>query len=86
MFIIAPILGVLCLFNVRLCIFISSLVGIRLDMVRRVVCFTLFVFWCPVIVFVPWRFLTAPIDDLQCGIVVFPDHIHLLFSPRPVVI
>ena len=35
--------------------------------------------WCLVIVIVLWLFLMVPWDGLQCVIVVFPDHIHLLF-------
>ena len=35
--------------------------------------------WCLVIVIVLWLFLTVPWVDLQCVIVVFPDHTHLLF-------
>ena len=27
-----------------------------------------------------WLFLTVPWVDLQCAIVVFPDHTHLLFN------
>ena len=36
--------------------------------------------WCLVTVIVLWLFLTVPWIDLQCVIVVFPDHTHLLFS------
>ena len=28
-----------------------------------------------------WLFLTVPFDGLQCVIVVFPDHTHLLLDP-----
>ena len=34
--------------------------------------------WCLLIVM--WLFLTVPKVGLQCVIVVFPDHTHLLFS------
>ena len=34
--------------------------------------------WCLVIVI--WLFLTVSWVDLQCVIVVFPDHTHLLFT------
>ena len=35
--------------------------------------------WCLVIVIVRWLFLAVPWVGLQCVIVVFPDHTHLLF-------
>ena len=35
---------------------------------------------CLVIVVVQWLFLTVPWVGLQCVIVVFPDHTHLLFN------
>ena len=34
--------------------------------------------WCLVVVV--WLFLAVPWVGLQCVIVVFPDHTHLLFS------
>ena len=37
-------------------------------------------FGCPVTVNVLWPFLTVPWVDLQCVIVVFPDHTHLLLG------
>ena len=48
--------------------FATILMGKRAD------CFTLFVFL--VFVIVMWLFITV---GLQCVIVVFPDHTHLLF-------
>ena len=36
-------------------------------------------FQCLVTVIVLWLFLTVPWAGLQCVIVVFPDHTHLLF-------
>ena len=39
--------------------------------------------WCLVTVNVVWLFLTVPWVGLQCVIVVFPDHTHLLFSHAP---
>ena len=35
---------------------------------------------CLVIVVVQWLFLTVPWVGLQCVIVVFPDHTHLLLN------
>ena len=35
--------------------------------------------WCLVTVSVLWLFLAVPKFGLQCVIVVFPDHTHLLF-------
>ena len=32
--------------------------------------------------FVLWLFLTVPWVGLQCVIVVFPDHTHLLYQPK----
>ena len=37
-------------------------------------------FWCLVTVNVLWFFLTVLWVGLQCMIVVFPDHTHLLFK------
>ena len=34
---------------------------------------------CLATVYAVWLFLTMPWIDLQCVIVVFPDHTHLLF-------
>ena len=36
----------------------------------------------PVAVVVLWLFLAVPWVGLQCGIVVFPDHTHLLYLFR----
>ena len=36
--------------------------------------------WCLVTVSDMWLFLTVPWSDLQCVIVVFPDHTHLLLD------
>ena len=37
--------------------------------------------YCIVTINVLWLFLTMPYVGLQCMIVVFPDHTHLLFAP-----
>ena len=37
---------------------------------------------CIVIINVLWLFLTMPYVGLQCVIVVYPDHTHLLFGVR----
>ena len=58
--------GVLCL-----SLFCYALLSVHLEEVsRRYV----------VAVIGHWFFLTAPLVGLQCVIVVFPDHTHLLFA------
>ena len=51
----------------------------HLDGDERAGCFTLFVFQVSLIVIVLWLFLTVTLVGLQCVLVVFPDHTHLLF-------
>ena len=46
---------------------------------REMVALLLLFFWCLVAVNVLWSFLTVSWVGLQCVIVVFPDHTHLLF-------
>ena len=46
---------------------------------RDLIAFLLFSFRCLVTVNVLWLFLKVPLVGLQCAIVVFPDHTHLLF-------
>ena len=73
--------GVLCLslfcyvlFCVR-----SSLSNI-LKRRRKLVALLFLSYTFMVVVYVLWLFLTVPWDDLQCVIVVLPDHIYLLFQ------
>ena len=46
---------------------------------RKLVTLLLLSYRCLVTVNVLWLFLTMPWVGLQCVIVVFPDHTHLLF-------
>ena len=46
---------------------------------RKLVFFQLLSYSCFETINVPWLFLTLPRVGLQCVIVVFPDHTHLLF-------
>ena len=43
-------------------------------------CFTLIAFWCHVTVSVLWLLLAVPLVALQCVIVAFTDHTHLLLK------
>ena len=47
---------------------------------RKLVAFVLLSYRCIVTITVLWLFLTMPWVDLQCVIVVFPDHTHLPFG------
>ena len=49
-------------------------------MKRELVALLLLSYECSVTVYVLWLFLTVPWVDLQCVIVVFSDHTHLLFN------
>ena len=49
-------------------------------MKRELVALLLFSFLCLVSFNVLWHFLTLPLVGLQCVIVLFPDHTHLLFD------
>ena len=46
---------------------------------RKMVALLLLSYRCIVTINVLWLFLTVPWVCLQCVIVVFPDHTHLLF-------
>ena len=72
--------GVLCLslFCYALLCVHSSFANI-LKRKRNLVALLLLSYRCLVTVNVLWRFLTVPWVGLQCVIVVFPDHTHLLF-------
>ena len=48
-------------------------------MKRKLVASIVLSYKCPFTVDVCWLFLTVPWFGLQCVIVVFPDHTHLLF-------
>ena len=61
-----------------LCVFSSF--AINLKRKRELVDLILFSYGCRDTVHVLWVFLTVPLVCLQCVIVVFPDHNHLLFS------
>ena len=54
----------------------------RLKRNRNLVALLLLSCRCIVTVNVPWLFLTVPWVGLQCVIVVFTDHAHLLFSAK----
>ena len=47
---------------------------------RKLVALLLLSYRCIVSINVLWLFLTVPWVGLQCVIVVFPDHAHLLFE------
>ena len=75
---------VLCLYlfcYVLLCVH-SSFANI-LKRKRKLVALLLLSYRCIVTIHVLWLFLTVPWSDLQCVIVVFPDHTHLLFDGGP---
>ena len=74
--------GALCLFlfcNALLCVHSSFANHLKEE--EKVCCFAIFQmsFRCSVTIIVLWLFLTVPWVGLQYVIVVFPDHIHLLF-------
>ena len=50
---------------------------------RKLVALLLLSYRCIVTINVLWLFLTVPWVGLQCVIVVFPDHTHLLFVGTP---
>ena len=58
---------------------VHSSFAIILKRKRKLVAFLLLSYRCIVAVDVLWLFLTVPWVDLQCVIVVFPDHTHLFF-------
>ena len=73
--------GVLCLslFCYALLYFHSSF-AIILKRKRKLVALLLLSYRFIVTINVLWLFLTVPWAGLQCVIVVFPDHAHLLFG------
>ena len=76
--------GVLCLslFSYAL-LCVHSIFAIILKRKRKHVALLLLSYRCTciVIVNVLWFYLTVPWVSLQCVIVVFPDHTHLLIDP-----
>ena len=74
-------MGVLCwpLFWYSLLCVLSSF-AIILKRKRELFALLLLSFRCLVTVNVLWLFLMVPLVGLQCVIVVFPDHSHLLFA------
>ena len=64
---------------VLLCIIHSSF-AITLKRKRKLVTLLLLSYRCIVAIHVLLLFLTVPWVGLQCVIVVFPDHTHLLFA------
>ena len=73
--------GVLCL-----CLFCYALLHVHssfaiiLKRKKKLVALLLLSYICIVTINVVWLFLTVPWVGLQCVIVVFPDHTHLLFE------
>ena len=76
-------MGVLCLslFCYELLCAHSSF-AITLKRKRKSVALLLLSHRCIVTINVLWLFPTVPLVGLQCVIVVFPDHTHLLFSVK----
>ena len=58
---------------------VHSSFAIILKIKRKLVALLLLSYRCFVTVNVLWLFLTVLRDSLQCVIVIFPDHTHLLF-------
>ena len=76
-------MGVLCLslFCYAL-LSVHSSFAIILKSKRKLVAFLLLSYRCIVTLNVLWLFLAVPWVGLQCVIVEFPDHTHLLFNPQ----
>ena len=62
---------------VLLCV--HSSFAILLKRKRKLVALLILYYRCIVTINALWLFLTVPWVDLQCVIVVFPDHTHLIF-------
>ena len=71
--------GVLCLSLFWLLCYLSSF-AITLKRRMELIALLLLSYGCLVTVNVLWLLLTVPCVGLQCVIVVFPDHTHLLFQ------
>ena len=83
LFIVAPIVRVLCLVLVLLCsvlLCVPPSFSIILMGKRELVALLCLSSWCLVTVIVLWLFLKVPWVGLQCVSVVFPDHIYFLFG------
>ena len=65
---------------------VLSSFAIILKRKRKLVALLLLSYRCIVTINVLWLFLMVPWVDLQCVIVVFPDHTHLLFVVHPLVL
>ena len=79
-------MGVLCLslfWYALLCVCVLSSFAIILKRKRELVSLLVLSYGCLVTVNVMWLFLTVPWVGLQCVIVVFRDHTHLLFYAMP---
>ena len=63
-------------------LYVHSSFAIILTRKRELVTLLLLSFACLVTVNVLWLFLTVPWIGLQCVIVVFPNHTHLLVDPN----
>ena len=61
---------------------VHSCFAIILKRKNKLVALLLLSFDCIVTINVLWLFLTVPWVGLQCVIVIFPDHTHLLFVPE----
>ena len=59
---------------------VHSSFAIILKRKRKLVVLLLLSYRCIATINFLWLFLTVPSVGLQCVIVVFPDHIHLLFT------
>ena len=66
------------IFYVLLCVLSSF--AITLKRKRKLIALLLFSYSCIVTINVLLLFHTVPWVDMQCVIVVVPDHIHLLFG------
>ena len=78
-------MGILCLSlfcYALLCV--HSSFAIILKMKKKLFAFLLLSYRCIVNINDLWLFLTVPWFRLQCAIVVFPDHTHLLLEDRNV--
>ena len=74
-------MGVLWLFLICYALlYVHSSFAIILKKKRKLVVLLLMSYRCLVTVNNLWLFLTVPWFGLQCTIVVFPDHTHVLFA------
>ena len=61
-------------------LFVNFSFAVILKRKRKLVALLLLSYRCTVTINALWIFLTVPWTGLQCVIVVFPDHAHLLFG------